>query len=122
MTQKEQAIKFLTLVIAGKIDEAFQDFVEMAGKHHNPFSPAGFAGLKQAMKDNDAQFPAKQLFMQHVLGEGDFVAVHSQLILRPGDLELAAVHLFRFAKGKIVELWDCAQAVPKDLPNTDGMF
>lgn len=38
--------------------------------------------------------------VEHVIGEGDLVAVHQQL----GDK--AAIDIFRVAKGKIVEHWD----------------
>jgi predicted SnoaL-like aldol condensation-catalyzing enzyme len=38
------------------------------------------------------------------------------------DPGAALVHIFRFHGGEILELWDIAQAVPKDCPNENGMF
>lgn len=115
-------MQFLQLVVAGRIDEAYQKYVEMQGKHHNPFFPAGFPALKKAMIENHAQFPNKQLTVKNVLGEGDLVAVHSHIVLRQGETGIAVVHLFRFQGGRIVEMWDCGQPVPADSPNEDGMF
>src|SRR5262245_3122172 len=82
-SRKETAVQFLELVVAGRIDEAYQKHVDMAGKHHNPYFPAGFPALKQAMIENHAQFPDKRILVKHIVAEGDMVAVHSQVTLNP---------------------------------------
>lgn len=120
--RKDAAVEFLQLVVAGRIDEAYQKHVNMGGMHHNPFFPAGFPALQKAMADNHAQFPDKKLFVKHVLGDGDFVAVHSHLVPKSGDAGMVVVHLFRFQGGRIVEFWDCGQPIPADSPNRDGAF
>jgi predicted SnoaL-like aldol condensation-catalyzing enzyme len=125
----------LQLVVAGRIDEAYQRHVDIEGRHHNPFFPAGFPALKKAMLENHVQFPNKQLIVKlvparrsaafwhaGVLGDGDLVAVHSHLVPRAGEKGIAVVHLFRFHGSKIVEMWDCGQPVPTDSPNKDGAF
>jgi predicted SnoaL-like aldol condensation-catalyzing enzyme len=119
---KEVAVQFLELVVAGRIDEAYERFVDMAGKHHNPYFPAGFPALKQAMIENHAQFPEKRIAIKHIVAEGDMVAAHSQVVLNPGDKNIAVVHLFRFQGDRIVELWDIGQPIEPDSPNRDGMF
>ncbi len=119
---KQIAVEFLRLVEAGHIDEAYQKYVDMQGKHHNPFFQAGFPALKKGMIENHTQFPNKQLTVKNVLGDGDLVAVHSYIVLSPGQKGVVAVHLFRFRDGKVVELWDCGQPVPDDSLNKDGMF
>jgi predicted SnoaL-like aldol condensation-catalyzing enzyme len=119
---QQAAVQFLQLVVAGRIDEAYQKHVDMQGKHHNPFFPAGFPALRKAMVENHVQFPNKQLVVKNVLGEGDMVAVHSHIVPRPGETGLAAVHLFRFQGDKIVEMWECVQPLPADSPNRDGAF
>ncbi len=121
-TRKQAAVQFLQLVEAGDIDKAYQKYVDMQGKHHNPLFPAGFPALKKAMIENHTQFPNKQLNVKNVLGDGDLVAVHSHIVQRPGEKGVAAVHLFRFQGDKIVEMWDYGQPVPADSPNKDGMF
>jgi len=122
VTRKEIAIKFLELVVAGQFDEAYRKYVDIQGKHHNPFFAAGFPALKQAMMENHAQFPDKKLIVRNVLGDGDLVAVHSHLVLQPGTAEMITVHLFRFQGNAIVEFWDCGQSLPRDSPNVDGAF
>ncbi len=119
---KAAALQFLNLVITGQIDQAYQKYVDMQGKHHNNFFPAGFSALQKAMKENHTQFPNKQLRIINTISDGDLVAVHSHLLLRPGEAGMIVVHLFRFQHHKIVEIWDCGQVLPADSPNRDGAF
>lgn len=118
---KKAAVDFLQLVIAGKIDEAYEKYVDMSGKHHNTATPAGFVALNAGMKGAEEKFPNKQFEIQHVVAEGDLVAVHSHLALQTGVIDFTAAHLFRFANGKIVEMWDMAQDITKSI-NEDGAF
>lgn len=120
--QKMAAVQFLEQVVKGNIDEAYRKFVDMHGKHHNHFFPAGFPSLLKAMKDNHAQFPAKRIAVKNVLADGGLVAVHSELVLATGGDRMTVVHLFRFNGDKIVEMWDCGQQIPADSPNSDGAF
>lgn len=119
---KKSAVEFMKLIVAGKIDEAYQKYVNFKGKHHNMFFPKGFKSLLKGMKDNHERFPDKKLIVKHVLGDGNFVTVHSHIIHRPGESGVIGVHLFRFSKGKIVEMWDCGQPIMSDSPNKDGAF
>jgi predicted SnoaL-like aldol condensation-catalyzing enzyme len=121
-SRKQAAVEFLKMVVAGRIDEAYEKHVDLHGKHHNPFFAAGFPALQKAMEENHFQFPNKQLIVKHALADGDLVAVHSELVLSPGGDRMNVVHLVRFDGGKIVEMWDCAQRVPADSPNSDGAF
>jgi predicted SnoaL-like aldol condensation-catalyzing enzyme len=121
-THKESALDFLQLVVAGSIDEAYNNYVNMHGKHHNVYYSAEFASLKQGMIENHSQFPNKRLMVKNVVGEGNLVAVHSNIIMKPGETGIAVVHIFRFEAGKIVEMWDIGQAIPIDSPNRLGAF
>jgi predicted SnoaL-like aldol condensation-catalyzing enzyme len=121
-SRKELAVRFLELVVSGRIDEAYERFIDTAGKHHNPYFPAGFPALKRAMIENHARFPDKRIAVKRIIAEGDMVAAHSQVTLNPGDKNIAVVHLFRFQEGRIVELWDIGQPIEPDSPNRDGMF
>ncbi len=122
LDHKESAVKFLELVVAGKIGEAYQKYVNMGGKHHNPFFPAGFPALKKAMIENHVQYPNKKLTLNLVLGDGDLVAVHSHIMLNVGDRGIAVVHMFRFEGNRVKEMWDCGQQLPAESLNTDGAF
>jgi predicted SnoaL-like aldol condensation-catalyzing enzyme len=119
---KEASRQFLELVGSGRIDEAYRKYIAMDGKHHNPFFAAGFPALQAAMKANYLQFPEMHLTIKDVIGDGEMVAIHSHVVMRPNEPGVATVHLFRFQGGKIIELWDIGQALPSDSPNQDGMF
>jgi len=121
-TNKQAAAAFLKKVIAGDIDEAYETYIDMQGRHHNSFTAAGFPALKEGMKEAHIKFPNKQFDIQHVIGDEDLVAVHSHLVLEENKTDLAVVHLFRFQNEKIVELWDLSQAITPDSPNKDGIF
>ncbi len=115
-------MEFLQLIVAGRIDEAYEKHIDLQGKHHNPYCPAGFPALKKAMIENHVQFPTKQITVKNVLGDDDLVAVHSHIVLRPGEPGVAAVHLFRFDSDRIIEMWESSSTVPTNSPNKDGAF
>ncbi len=119
---KEAALSFLQLASSGKVEGAFHLHVGPNFSHHNPFFPGNAKELMAAMEANKAQFPEKAMKIQRVLEEGDLVAIHSHVVLMPGDPGIATFHLFRFEGDQIVELWDVGQPVPKDSPNENGMF
>lgn len=121
-TQKERAIDFLNLVVAGEIDQAYENYINMHGVHHNLYYSSEFTSLKKGMKENHAQFPKKRLMVKSVLADGDLVAIHSQLVMREGEPGMVVVHIFRFENGKIVEMWDVGQPIPPDSPNRRGAF
>jgi len=120
MNLKDIAVKFLRLVVEGKIDEAYEKYVDMNGKHHNIYFSAGFSNLKDAMKENHKQFPNKVFEIKKAIAEENMVATHALITL--GEKRLAVVHFLRFENGKIVEMWDVGQEIPKELPNKDGAF
>jgi predicted SnoaL-like aldol condensation-catalyzing enzyme len=120
--RKDAAVDSLGLVVASRIDEAYRAHVDMEGTHHNAYFPAGLPALKQAMIENHAAFPDKRIDVKHVIADGELVATHSVATLNPGNLEIAAVHIFRFRGDRIVEFWDITQQLPADSPNSDGMF
>jgi predicted SnoaL-like aldol condensation-catalyzing enzyme len=121
-TQKEHALDFLNLVVSGEIDQAYENYINMHGVHHNVYYSSEFSSLRHGMKENHAQFPHKRLMVKTVVGEGDLVAIHSHLVMKEGDPGISVVHIFRFEEGRIVEMWDVGQAIPTDSPNRRGPF
>jgi len=120
--KKDAAVGFLTMVAAGKIDEAYERHVGPGLVHHNQHFKGDIASLKQAMKDNHAENPGKVLEVKRSLEDGELVAVHSHIRQSEADGGFAVVHLFRFEGGKVVEMWDVGQAVAADSPNENGVF
>src|SRR5437868_8697532 len=122
LSNKEAAIDFLRMVVAKRIKEAYAKHVAPDFRHHNPYfgdSPAKLmAGMEEAHRAN----PDTTIDVKRAIAEGDLVAVHSHVTMKPGDPGVAVVHLFRFRAGKVVELWDVGQPVPSDAVNKSGMF
>jgi predicted SnoaL-like aldol condensation-catalyzing enzyme len=119
---KQAALQFLKLIEAGQIEEAYRKYVAANGRHHNPYFQAGFSALQKGMQENHDQFPNMRLTVKNVIGDGDLVAIHSQVMQSPGEAGVAAVHIFRFQGDKIAEFRDVGEPVPADTPNEDGMF
>lgn len=121
-SNKDSAIAFLTLASSGKVHDAYSKFVGAEFKHHNPFFEGSAESLMAGMEENARQNPDKVLEVKRAIAEGDFVAVHSHVRQKPGDLGAAVVHIFRFQNGRIVELWDLGQPLQENSQNQYGMF
>ncbi len=119
---KDAAVSFLKLAVSGKVGEAYSKFVGAGFRHHNPFFEGSAESLQAGMEENALQNPGKVLDVKRAIAEGEFVVVHAHVQHKPGDLGAAVVHIFRFEKGRIVELWDLGQPVPENSPNQYGMF
>jgi len=122
MNNKEIAQQFLKLTASGASREAFDLYVSDQFIHHNAFFKGDRNTLMLAMEENATINPNKIFEIQRALEDGDLVAVHSRVQLAKGGTELAIMHIFKFVKGKIVELWDFGQAVPENMINENGMF
>jgi predicted SnoaL-like aldol condensation-catalyzing enzyme len=121
-SNKNAAVSFLKLASSRNIGEAYSKFVGEEFRHHNPFFEGSAKSLQAGMEENARQNPNKVLEVKRIIAEGEFVVIHSHVQQKPGDLGAAVVHIFRFEKGKIVELWDLGQPVPEKSPNENGMF
>jgi len=115
------ALLFLRRAAFGSVEEAFA-MVTPGFRHHNPHFQAGAEALKVAMAENAIRNQDKRLDVQRALEDGDFVAIHSRIVLQREQAGSSVVHIFRFEGDRIAELWDVGQDVPADSPNTDGMF
>ncbi|PKP39127.1 MAG: polyketide cyclase [Bacteroidetes bacterium HGW-Bacteroidetes-15] len=121
-TKKESAQSFLKLSSEGKSREAFKLYVGQDFKHHNVYFKGDANTLMIAIEEDAKMNPDKIFEIQRALEDGDLVAVHSRFRQKPKDTDYAVMHIFRFEKDKIVELWDFAQAAPADMINENGMF
>jgi predicted SnoaL-like aldol condensation-catalyzing enzyme len=81
---------------------------------HNPMAADGLAGLLGLIK----ALPAPMKYdVRRVIGEGDFVMIHSKIEFA-GQVN-AVFDVFRLKNGKIVEHWDSMQPNP-DAKNPSG--
>ena len=121
-TNKQFATTFLQLAASGNVREAYDNYVASNFCHHNPYFASDAASLAKGMEDSARQFPNKVFEVKRILEDGDLVAVHARVRISPEGPDYALIHIFRFESGKIAEIWEAAQEVPKDSPNQNGMF
>lgn len=119
---KEIAVSFLNLASSGSVNDAYAKYVAADFRHHNPFFEGSAQALMNGMQESASQHPNTVLDVKRAISEGEFVFVHSHVRHKPIDPGVAVVHIFRFDKGRIAELWDVGQPVPTKSPNQNGMF
>ena len=124
MSKHQEAAKsFLKMAGMGKVEEAYDQHVAPSFIHHNQYFKGDRQSLLTAMQEAAKATPHQSIEIKHAYEDGDTVITHS-LVTRqdPGAPGIAVVHIFRFDRDRIVELWDVAQPLAKDSPNERGMF
>jgi predicted SnoaL-like aldol condensation-catalyzing enzyme len=122
MTRKEIATQFLRLAASGKVNETYEKYMHKDFFHHNPYFPGDRESLRKGMEESAKEMPNKKYETLRVLEDGNLVAVHGRIRLKPDMPEIALMHILRFEGDKIIEEWEAAQEVPKDCPNENGVF
>src|SRR6185436_15885784 len=104
---KEAATSFLRMASAGKVQEAYDEYVAPSFIHHNQHFKGDRQSLLTAMQDASTATPNKSIEIKRVHEDGDTVITHS-LVSRhdPQAPDIAVVHIFRFEGDRIAELWD----------------
>jgi predicted SnoaL-like aldol condensation-catalyzing enzyme len=120
MNKKEIARLFLKNASAGKVREAFDEYVHLNFRHHLVYFKGDRESLMEAMEENCRQFPKKTYNTIHLVEDGDLVAVHGKVEV--GPKVYGVIHIFRFKGDKIIELWEASQEELKDSPNEYGLF
>lgn len=113
---------FLSLCASGQARDAYARYVANDFRHHNAWFPGDRESLLRGMEQSAQAEPNKSFTVKQVIADGDRVAVFSHLRREQADVDMAVVHILRFQNGKIVELWDVGQVIPKDSPNGLGVF
>ena len=116
------ATSFLRMCARGEVRDAYDRYVSQDFVHHNAWFAGDRESLLRAMEESAAKEPNKSFEVRQVIDGGDKVAVLSHLKRADAGLEYAVVHIARIVDGKIAELWDLGQEIPKDSPNELGMF
>ncbi len=120
--REKAAVEFFRLAASGRAREAADRFMVPGCVHHNPHVAAGMEALIKAGEADAKEAPDKQIDLKHVFSGGDLVTLHSHVVRKAGEPGFAVVHIYRFEENRIAELWDIAQEVPAESPNSDGMF
>lgn len=122
MNNRDIATDFLRMCARGEVRAAYARYVADDFVHHNAWFPGDRESLLRAMEASAAAEPNKAFEVKQVVDGGDRVAVLSHLVRAGAGAEYAVVHIARFVDGRIAELWDLGQEIPKDSPNALGMF
>jgi predicted SnoaL-like aldol condensation-catalyzing enzyme len=72
------------------------------------------------MVDDAKTDPNTSCSIKQIIEEGDKVVAYSYITKK--NMKIAVFHMFRFANGKIVEMWDIGQEILNDSPNENGLF
>ncbi|PWB71362.1 polyketide cyclase [candidate division GN15 bacterium] len=120
--REDAAISFLKLAAGGRIKEAYDTYVAPGFRHHNPYFKGDAASLRLGMEQSHVEFPNKVLEVKRALEDGNLVAVHCRIQLKPGTCDYAVIHIFLFEGDKIAEMWEAGQQVPENLINEYGVF
>src|SRR5689334_14526655 len=94
-SRKEAAADFLGKAASGKVREAYRKYVDPKFRHHNAYFAGDAESLMRGMEESAEKNPNKVLEIKNVIGEGDFVVMHSWVRQRPEDRGAAVVHIFR---------------------------
>ena len=105
-----------------KPEEAVAKYLGTNYRQHNPGSGDGPEPFIAIVKRFAQIFPELRMEPKRIIAEGDYVVLHSHLILKPGDRGSAVVDIFRLENGKIVEHWDVVQEIPEMAKNNNTMF
>ena len=105
-----------------KPEEAVAKYLGLNYRQHNPGAGDGAEPFIETVKRFAQNFPDFRMESKRMVAEGDYVVLHSHLILKLGDRGMAIVDIFRLENGKIVEHWDVLQEVPETSANNNTMF
>ena len=105
-----------------KPEEAVAKYLGLNYRQHNPGAGDGAEPFIETVKRFAQNFPDFRMESKRMVAEGDYVVLHSHLILKPGHRGTAIVDIFRLENGRIVEHWDVVQEVPETSANNNTMF
>ncbi len=103
-------------------EEAVAKYLGPHYRQHNPGAADGAEPFIGFVKRFAITFPDFRMETKRIIAEGNYVVLHSHLILKPGDRGRAVVDIFRLENGRIVEHWDVVQEVPETSANNNTMF
>ncbi len=116
------AHSFLHMIVARKIEEAYDLYVSPDFIHHNQYFRGDRESLKQGMIEAHTKSPHTELTILKTLEEADTVATYSKVKMSPDDIGVVVVHIMRFREDKIIEMWDVGQPILTDSPNENGII
>ena len=121
MSEKDIASAFLMDVVTDKVKEAYRQYVADDFVHHNQYYKSDKDSLLAGMIESNEKFPNKKLTIHRIITELPYVVIHAHVCLSH-EMEASLIHIFRFADGKIAEIWEASQMIDKNMINEKGVF
>jgi predicted SnoaL-like aldol condensation-catalyzing enzyme len=119
---KQVVVDYYQTAFDGEPEKAVEQYVGDRYIQHNPMAADGTEAFIGFVKWLRGENPELKLEIKRVLAEGDIVATHSHLTLKPGEPGQALADFFRVEDGKVVEHWDVIQEIPATSANENTMF
>ena len=110
------------LFVQHKVDQAIDTYFAPGYIQHNPMAVNGAEAIRTLFKGFYAANPAATIVVKRSLADGDLVAIHYSMKIKPDERGFAVIDIFRVENGKIAEHWDVSQPVPEKSANNNGMF
>lgn len=114
-------VDFMTTVfVNGQLDRV-PEFIGDPYLQHSPHAANGLdAFMKIVGSMADHGFDVSYNTIHRSVAEGNFFLTQSEGTIN--EAPTALYDLFRVEKGKVIEHWDVVQAIPDNMPHTNGMF
>lgn len=108
--------------IFGDLDpSAVDEYMSKDFIQHNPTTPDGPEGVKQALQMLTSQgVPKQKITFKHVMADGDTVMLHSRYEM--AGTEWRFLDIYRVENGKLVEHWDAMMQMPENRANGNSLF
>ena len=123
ITNQEKAVDFWLRFFDKHDETAIDDYLSDPYIQHNPTVKDGIKAFydefHERFKTDMKECTTK---IKHVSSRGDLVFIHNILKRSPEVRGHAAVDIFRFENGRIVEHWDVIQKMPESSVNEHPMF
>ena len=115
---KELVLEYTKQVLQQAAHDKLDQFVDADLIQHAPQIAAGKEGLVSWL--NSEQFGRYEMLFK-IIGQNDFVMTYGKRHALGKDI--AVFDLYRLAKGKIVEHWECAEEIsPREMWGNSGKF
>lgn len=89
--------------------ESAKKYVREDYIQHNPGLPSGRTALMETFREKFEKEKDFYLEIEHILIDGNMIAVHAKNIARDGTVKCKVVDFYREENGKLVEHWDVIQ-------------
>ena len=123
MTNAEKAVDFWIRFFNDHDETAIDDYLAEPYLQHNPTVADGVEAFRNEFHPRfKGDMKDSSTIVKRVVSRKDLVFIHNILKRNPLVKGHAAVDIFRFENGKIVEHWDVIQKMPEISKNDHPMF